>query len=46
MLDNYFQGCDLVKFAKYKPTMAQMRENREESLRMVKELYREKGEGR
>jgi len=43
MLDNYFQGCDLVKFAKYKPSLAEMRENRDESLRMVKELSREKG---
>jgi len=40
MLDKYFRVCDLVKFAKYKPTLAQMRENKDDSLRIVKELYR------
>ncbi|MFH1096619.1 MAG: hypothetical protein ABH886_07680 [Candidatus Desantisbacteria bacterium] len=40
MLDKYFQICDMVKFAKYKPTLTQMRENKDDSLRIVKELYR------
>jgi len=40
MLDRYFCMCDLVKFAKYKPSLAQMRENKDDSFRIVKELYR------
>ncbi len=40
MLDKYFQMCDMVKFAKYKPGLAQMRESKDDSLRIVKELVR------
>ncbi|HTY13320.1 MAG TPA: hypothetical protein VMD02_03925 [Candidatus Omnitrophota bacterium] len=39
-LDRYFDGCDLVKFAKRRPMLAEMREAKEQSIRIVKEFYK------
>ena len=36
MLDDYFRSCDMVKFAKYKPTLVEMREVKNASVRIVK----------
>ncbi|KAF0133000.1 MAG: hypothetical protein FD145_1475 [Candidatus Saganbacteria bacterium] len=40
LLDGYFKSCDIVKFAKYKPTLAEMKEAKLLSLGIVKEFFR------
>ncbi|MEK7812785.1 MAG: hypothetical protein AAB296_03410 [Candidatus Desantisbacteria bacterium] len=35
LLDRYFQVCDMVKFAKYKPSLAQMCKGKEDSIGLI-----------
>src|SRR3989339_1827366 len=39
-LDAYFEDCDLVKFAKYRPTLAGMKEGKEISFKIIKEYFK------
>lgn len=39
-LDAYFEACDLVKFAKYRPTLAGMKEEKEVSIKIIKEFFK------
>ena len=39
-LDRYFSDCDLVKFAKFRPGLAELKQKMAESVKIVREYYR------
>ena len=40
MVETYFQSCDLIKFAKFRPGLPEMKEAKEEALKIIKECSR------